>query len=163
MSTQRDLIEPPEIAGLRAGQSVKDLITFLGKAYPSHLVSDAEPSFDYGKTIFSDATFLEYPQRGLSIRIAEGRVSYILAFSGVPSGYDTDSQGRFEGTLPLGITFSDTFTALMGRFGPPDSGGELSGAPVPSKWMKYHRLGLSLDFVSATGQMISVGVSLPQL
>lgn len=153
---------PPEIAGLRVGQSVAEVNALLGVQRPSCVVSNDEPSYDYGKTIFSDATFLNYPQRGLCIRIAEGRATCILAFSGVVGGYDTGTNGRYDGPLPLGITFSDTFTTLKDRFGPPDDRGELSGAPVPSTWIKYRRLGLSFDFVSATGQLISVGVLAPK-
>ena len=134
----------------------------LGAPYPSHAVSDAEPAYDYAKTLFSDATFLNYPQRGRCIRIAEGRVSYILAFSGIVGGYETDAHGRYDGPLPLGITVSDTLTAVTAWLGPPDDGGALAGAPVPSQWIIYRRLGLSFDFVGATGQLISVGVLVPK-
>lgn len=134
----------------------------LGAPYPSQAVSDAESAYDYAKTLCSDAMFLNYPQRGRCIRIAEGRVSYILAFSGIVGGYETDAHGRYDGPLPLGITVSDTLTAVTAWLGPPDDGGALAGAPVPSQWIIYRRLGLSSDFVSATGQLISVGVLVPK-
>lgn len=162
MPPHHDPIAPPEIAGLQAGQPVEAAIALLGAQRPTHAISDDEPSYDYAKTIFSDVKFLSYPHLGLSIRITEGRVTYILAFSGVPGGYDTDSNGRYDGPLPRGITFSDTFTTVTDQLGPPDDGGELSGAPIPSKWIIYRRLGLSFDFVSETGQLISVGVLVPK-
>lgn len=162
MATQRDQIEPHALGDLRIGQSVEEVVALLGAQHRYQTGSEAEPVVDYGKTIFSDARFLNYPQHGLSIRFVEGRVSCILAFSGVAGGYDTEGNGRYEGPLPAGVTFSDRFTAVTSRFGPPDDGGELSGAPVPSKWIIYRRLGLSFDFVSATGQLISVGVLGPK-
>jgi hypothetical protein len=138
------------------------VVVLLGAQHRYQNGSEAEPAVDYGETIFSDVKFLNYPFKACPFASFKGRVSYIRAFSGIAGGYDTQGNGRHEGPLPAGVTSSDRFTAVTSRFGPPDEGGESSGAPVPSKWIIDRRLGLSFDFVRATGQLISVDVLEPK-
>jgi hypothetical protein len=106
-----------------------------------------------------DGKFLQYYRRGLSIALVDGVVDAIHLYRGVPGGYETEPWQRFELRLPGGLRWSSTEAQVRAALGAPTGTGDLSGAPIPSKWIDYP--GLMFDFRVDDGRMFHVVVSAP--
>ena len=104
-----------------------------------------------------DATheYVHYAGGGLQVSIEAGKVKGIFAFSGIAGGYEKATK-RFDARAPKGVTLDATYDQVVASLGKPDKEGELTHAPIPSKWIAY--AGMSFEFVKASGKMISISV-----
>jgi len=100
--------------------------------------------------------YLRYACGGLQVSLEGGKVKGIFAFSGVAGGYEKPTK-RYDVRGPSGITMDSTADQIVAALGPADSRGELSHAPIPSRWLAYDR-GLSFEFVKASGKLVSITI-----
>jgi hypothetical protein len=101
-----------------------------------------------------------YAGGGLAVSLEGGRVKGIFAYSGVAGGYEKATR-RFAVRGPNGITMDSTADEIVHALGPADERGELSHAPIPSRWLAYDA-GVSFELVKSSGQLVSITVLAPK-
>lgn len=143
---QPAFIMPGEgVGALTLGMDERAVVRALGRP-------DEISVYDEGKT-----RFLNYYGEGISVRLGSGRVTTLFLYSGRIGGYEKGKYQRFRGALRNGVGFDSTYEEVIEAHGPPQSEGELSHAPVPSKWIVYHQ-GIGFDFIAKTGEIINISV-----
>lgn len=145
-----DIIPGESLAGVALGASIAELERLLG------------PPPDIAEFAEEGALYRSYPSLGLSFLFERGELTTGFAYAGRPGGYETGEFARHDGATPDGIGFDTSYSQVLDRYGPPSSSGELTLAPVPSRWIDYAERGVGFDFVSATGEMILIKVSRPR-
>jgi hypothetical protein len=106
--------------------------------------------------------FMSYQDHGLSMSIDKnGHVDAIHAYSGRAGGYEKAEWRRFDALTNRGITFDSKYDDVIAAYGQPDKSGELTYAPIPSKWIHYN-IGIQFDFITATNELITIAVFAPQ-
>lgn len=130
------------IGAARIGMTRAALVAALGK--PDKVSAKGSGEYMY------------FAGGGLQVSLDAGKVRGAFAFSGVAGGYEKATR-RFDVRAPKGIGFDATPDQVVAALGVPEARGELTHAPIPSRWIAY--AGISFEFVKATGKMISISVT----
>jgi hypothetical protein len=142
-----DIVIGKSIGALRVGMRIDEVKKVLGE--PDEV---------------SNGVYYSYHRRGLCILYDDGGVGakVLFAYTGRKGGYEKDDWTPFRERMPAGLTLDSTLDDVVRVLGPPDSRGELDTAPIPSTWFQYDR-GIGFDFVTATGQLVYLHVSAPEV
>jgi hypothetical protein len=135
----------------RAGESLGPVK--LGVSKDAVVAALGKPD---SSTAHDGREMLRYFGGGLQVSLEAGKVKGIFAYSGVAGGYEKASK-RYDVRGPSGITMDSTADQIVQSLGPADARGELSHAPIPSRWLAYDS-GLSFEFVKSTGKLVSITV-----
>lgn len=147
VSTNHDYSIHPNFGNSQSklGMSQKEIIENLGK--PDEI------------SRYTDSIYLNYFNLGMSVFFKEGSVVTIFYYAGRKGGYENGRFSQFPGSTTEGINMKSNYKDVIQVYGMPEAEGELSSAPIPSKWIVYKNKGIAFDFIIATGEIITISVS----
>ncbi|NUO52808.1 MAG: hypothetical protein HOV80_28520 [Polyangiaceae bacterium] len=145
----QNIVAGASMAGIALWASEEELTRVLGK--PEEISPGGS----------EDAHYLSYQSKGLSFLLKRGQVITVFAYSGRVGGYEKGEFRRFDGKTAEGVGMDARYDDVIRTYGEPSKSGELDLAPVPSRWIDYAAKGIGFDFITATGELITINVSIP--
>lgn len=113
------------------------------------------------RSVFEDGAmvYLNYHGKGMSLKLDQDRLCSLFVYSGKKGGYEDGKFRTFAGQLPTGVSWKSTEQDIVRLLGEPEKSGEMTYAPIPTRWLHYGSRGVGFDFIIKTGELFEMNVS----